>query len=306
MGSVDHRESGERFAQVFTDAVARSGMTLQELRGALRERDVPVSIATLSYWRSGRSIPARERSLKALEELERVLHVGAGQLTGALPSDALQRWDVVKAAGVDEQGKALLDAMGLTLRGQLHNEFLHDVVVSAVDGTQVETTTQLLRAAVDGLDRVPMAFRMNFLEDPPPLITAVAGCELGRVVQLDDEGLQVGELLLPRPLAVGERCLLEYRLDWEYPQDLPEGGFSRVLPEPVEHYALEVRLPSRPLRANYRSLPNDYQGVHSPDALERPLDPSTHMVHVFADAPAGLHEVQWQARELREGEVLPW
>lgn len=303
---MEQRESGERFTQVFTDAVARSGMTLQELRAALREWGVPVSIATLSYWRSGRSLPARERSILALEELERVLHVGAGQLTGALPSDALHRWDVVKAAGVDEQGQALLDAMGLTLQGQFENQFLHDVVASAPDGAQTETTTQLLRARVEGLDRVPMVFRMNFLEDPPPLITPVAGCELGRVVQLDDEGLQVGELLLRRPLTVGESCLLEYRLDWEFPADLPDGGFSRVLPEPVEHYAVEVHLPCIPLRANYRSLPNDYQGRQSPDALARPFMPSVHLVHVFGDAPAGLHEVQWQTRELRDGEVLGW
>ena len=34
---------------------------------------VPVSIATLSYWQSGRSLPTRSRSYHTLVELERIL-----------------------------------------------------------------------------------------------------------------------------------------------------------------------------------------------------------------------------------------
>ncbi|MGO4957377.1 hypothetical protein ACTQ49_08920 [Luteococcus sp. Sow4_B9] len=291
--SSTHGEADGRFAQVLSDAIARHGLRLDEIRDALKAAGTPVSIATLSYWRNGRSLPARERSMRAVEQLERLLELGVGQLTGAIPSDALERWDIVKAANVSDQGLALLDAMGLKLRGQSSNEFLQDCVWAHRDGRQREETVQLLRAEIDGLDRVPIAFRMDFATDDPPLIESISGCELGRVVQLDDEGLQAAELLLPRPLATGELHLLEYSLDWDYGPAAARFGFSRVLPAVLETYVMQVHLAELPSSMEYHSLPNDYQGVDSDSDLIQVLEPRLHQQMVLSDALAGHHSVKW-------------
>ncbi|WP_420174245.1 hypothetical protein [Luteococcus sp. OSA5] len=281
-----------RFAQVLSDAICRKGLRLDELRDALRAAGSPVSLATLSYWRSGRSTPARERSLRAVEQLEHLLNLSSGQLTGALPNDAMRRWDVVKAAGVPEQGMALLDAMGLQLQGQLTNEFLHDSVQAGADGIQLERTVQLFRSEVEGLDRIPIAFRFHPDRDEAPLAQAVSGCEVGRVVMLDDEGLMAIEILLSQPVPRGERHLLEYTLRWEYPPG--DGVFSRVLPQPLETYVMEANLEVVPERVEYFSTPNSYQPGRSDDDIPvEKLEPRRHAQRVILDAPAGLHSIRW-------------
>src|SRR5690349_24725681 len=76
---------GDRsFAEAFADALRRRGVSLAWLHQRLSERGHPVSPAALSYWRSGRSQPERGTSRDALVEIERLLRVAPGELTGRL------------------------------------------------------------------------------------------------------------------------------------------------------------------------------------------------------------------------------
>ena len=76
------------FHEVLTHAIQRRNLTLERLSVRLRAQGTPVSIATLSYWQSGRSVPTRARSLQAVEHLERILSLPPGYLMSALPGDA--------------------------------------------------------------------------------------------------------------------------------------------------------------------------------------------------------------------------
>lgn len=67
-------------ATVLSAAIARRGVTLVWLRERLAERGSPVSLTTLSYWRSGRRRPEGRGSLAALEEIEELLGLVPGEL----------------------------------------------------------------------------------------------------------------------------------------------------------------------------------------------------------------------------------
>lgn len=76
------------FAEVLSQAVGE----LDRLSTRLSQLGTPTSIATLSYWQTGRSLPTRARSLKAIEHLERILGVPTGHLVRSLPGDQMSRW----------------------------------------------------------------------------------------------------------------------------------------------------------------------------------------------------------------------
>ena len=70
----------EGFSDALRTAIASSGRSLESLRRRLAERGTPVSIATLSYWQSGRSQPQRGSSLRAVLHLEELLQLPHGHL----------------------------------------------------------------------------------------------------------------------------------------------------------------------------------------------------------------------------------
>ena len=65
-------------------AIAERGVSLEYLRGRLQDLGTPLSVATLSYWRSGRSQPEHQTSLEALTTLEELLYLPAGHLRSRL------------------------------------------------------------------------------------------------------------------------------------------------------------------------------------------------------------------------------
>src|SRR5699024_1623409 len=63
----------ERFAAELCSAIEQSGLTLTAISQRLRTRRRPVSVATLSNWQSGRSLPGGEQSLGVVAALEELL-----------------------------------------------------------------------------------------------------------------------------------------------------------------------------------------------------------------------------------------
>ncbi|MBK1785457.1 transcriptional regulator [Prauserella cavernicola] len=68
------------FAAALRAAIRARGLGLERIQYRLRRRGVPVSLATLSHWQSGRCRPERPGSLAALKYLEEVLEVPQGSL----------------------------------------------------------------------------------------------------------------------------------------------------------------------------------------------------------------------------------
>src|SRR5690349_5044665 len=80
----DVRGGPDDFAAAFRAAVNGRGVTLSWLQQRLQARGNRVSMAALSYWRSGARRPEGAQSLAALADIEDLLCVDAGSLSGLL------------------------------------------------------------------------------------------------------------------------------------------------------------------------------------------------------------------------------
>lgn len=66
-------DEDERFASELRRAIEGSGLSLTAISQRLRARHRPVSVATLSNWQSGRSLPGGDQSLGVVAALEELL-----------------------------------------------------------------------------------------------------------------------------------------------------------------------------------------------------------------------------------------
>lgn len=286
-----HEQPG--FSDVLSGAIARRNLTLDRLSQRLRAAGTPVSIATLSYWQTGRSLPTRNRSLQAITELEKILRVPVGHLTSALPGDAISRWEPVAKLPVDKQVDTILRQMDLDPGRPFRTLSIQDsLVVDSANHRQFETSRHLMRSEVDGLDRFPLVFRQHSREEVPPSIEAGTGCFLGRVVQFEQEGLVVGEMLLPHPLAAGELAMMDYRLTWDTAND-DEPGFTRTLRHPVRHLVMDLTFKGpQPRTVDYWTSPQrDVAADAAP--LRQPLRPAPYVQIVLTDPAPGRHGLEW-------------
>src|SRR5690606_34148545 len=72
------------FAEALSAAIRVRGLTLSRLHDRLVARGNPVSMATLSYWRSGARHPEGAQSLAAVTDLEELLDLDRGTLVDRL------------------------------------------------------------------------------------------------------------------------------------------------------------------------------------------------------------------------------
>ncbi len=78
---MSHTTSPGPFAEAFAAALVDRGVSLTSLRDQLRDQGHSISLATLSYWRSGSREPERRASLEALAAAERLLGLQESALT---------------------------------------------------------------------------------------------------------------------------------------------------------------------------------------------------------------------------------
>ena len=129
------------FAEAFRDATNQRGLSLERLTYHLSRRGHELSAATLSYWRTGRSVPQRSASIAALGALEEILGVDRGSLSGLVPPRPVLRGDSSLDVPVEQYVKSghvvadMISDIGL----EWHNgfEFLssHDYIHLRADGT---------------------------------------------------------------------------------------------------------------------------------------------------------------------------
>lgn len=284
------------FADALSQAIAHRQVTLDELRSQLADRGCRVSKATLSYWRSGQSVPARPSSLAVIEDLERVLRLSPGALRSTLPTDAFSAWDLVVEFGLDDQVRAAMGVLGLPENpfATYDDILLQDSVLVPPGRLQsVETSRQLIQSKVDGLGHVVVVFRL-MPEAPMPFVEAGRGCELARVVQLDDAGLVVLDFELPHALALGELHMFDYTFTWELGERLASDLFVRGHVAPIEVHTIDVTFTDElPERIAYRTSPAVLSDPIDPGDLVQELEVGPYVQLCLVDACAGKHVVAW-------------
>ncbi|MFD4637798.1 XRE family transcriptional regulator [Lentzea sp. NPDC058436] len=231
------------FASALREGVAARGLSLERIRDHLARRGVSVSLATLSYWQTGRSRPERRASVAAVSCLEEVLALSPGALSSLLgPAVRGSR----RQTGISEfwPVPSVIDDVvgGVDTRwdSRLTRISQHDrVAVGPERGERSYVSRQVLRAEEDGPDRWVVILHLDEHDRPLPAIRPLHNCRLGRVVTRPADGLLVAELLFRSPLRRGQTVITEHELVNCAPYPLAT-NYSRKFRRPVHEYVLEV------------------------------------------------------------------
>ncbi len=246
--SAEPRNSADpgEFALALRAAVHERGLSLDRLRYHLSKRGHELSVATLSYWQSGRSRPERASSLQALGDLEEILGVESGSLLAKLQPRRRRDGDQGPLGSVTEltpDGDVLDELcreLGMSWDHGLERISVHDRMELRADRTEERhVVREVLRATRDGVSRYPIWYHND---DPnvAPTLTAVTNCSVGDVVASPERLLTVSEIILARPLMTGESLLVEHRLDSAGNTE-PVTWWARGVYHKIREMHLEVR-----------------------------------------------------------------
>ena len=230
------------FARALDEAVTRRRVSLTWLHGRLEGLGTPVSMATLSYWRSGRSEPQRRTSLEALHHVEDLLDLERGHLVMTLsplrrPGPPSKRAPLQELSGYDDELTVALHELGFRTA---QDEVVEEEAVLTADldehGRLARATCRLVaKAVVEGASRAVAVFgQPPDGSGPRPRLRVVSGCREGRTVVAPSGMFVVVELLLHQELARGETAIYEL-----------EGGYDGDGPVETEmEYFAETRTPT--------------------------------------------------------------
>lgn len=233
------KDNGRPFAVALRDAIAARGVTLAWLRTRLVDSGNPVSVATLSYWRSGERTPEGAASLAAVEELERLLGLDRDYLVSRIgPSTRLGPVAEQKAPVEPDLEKAFREveaALGAPPLSITRDVSCHvNAYVNADGRVERRVGRYLMQAMVDGITVLP--FYGNEVDPISELaeFTVRLGGRL-KASYLHPDGYVFGHLVaLDEPLSLGETTLIEIE-EARMPRDFEDRsvahGTSNVLKE---------------------------------------------------------------------------
>lgn len=291
-------QTESEFAAVLRAAIRARGLGLERIRDRLRAQGVSVSLATLSYWQSGRSRPERRDSLTAVELLESVLELPAGTLIASLgPPRRRGRWlstvpispDVAAFWPSPDAVEDAVSEVDIRWDERLTRISQHDrVFVGADGGERSYHSRQVLRAEADGPDRWVVIMHLDEHDRPLPTIKPLRHCHLGRTVLRPADGLLVAELLFDRPLRKGETVITEHELENSAPYP-PADNYERKFRLPVREFVLEIcfdpaRLPVNCVR---------YSQLDESDEVAQQVEPSDSVHGVALNFGPGRYGFRW-------------
>ncbi|WP_414170465.1 hypothetical protein ACMATS_36530 [Streptoverticillium reticulum] len=290
------------FADALRAAVRSSGLGLERIRYRLALRGTPISVATLSSWQLGRTQPERPCSLVALGNLEEVLRLPTGALSGLLGRPRARgrgsresRMLPIGALKPGAEGVAALLA-GLNTSGDPHLIRIsqHDRYEYGADRSQLRVwNRQVMRADRDGPDR----WVTLFYEDEPgcglPRPRGLRNCRLGKTAVDEESGVLAAELLFSHPLRRGETLIMEYEMVHREPRPVGSwGSCGRTLRMTTREYLLEAAFHPAALPAICEEFTEPADG--QPGTVRRLIPDSTGCVHALAlDTGPARFGIRW-------------
>lgn len=225
VGTGRRGPGSDGFAATLRDAINAKHVTLAWLQEQLRARGNRVSMATLSYWRSGARRPEGPQSMAALADLEALLDLEFGALTGSLgatnrtgplgpnmfPIDRTELERAVRTAYAE---------LGASYPDTSRELTTHSVTDVDADGN-VECcyVRSVVQSTVGTIDSIPFLEITPGVRTPAPIITAISGGHIAARYS-HPEGEVHGVLFaLEVPLTAPETAMVEWSVS--YPPDYP-------------------------------------------------------------------------------------
>lgn len=284
------------FAEALRAGIQARGLSLERIQDRLRQRGVSISLATLSYWQSGRSQPERRESLAAVAGLEAILRLPEGALRGLLTAPRSRGRPIRQTMVVDltwprpSTLKAALAQVDTTWEDQLTRISVQDRVhIGELRSERSVRTRQVLRAEQDGPDRVLAIFALDDVRDSLPDIKVRRPGRIGRSITDPEAGILVTELMFDRSLAKGETFIVEYLLVHTTPGK-PATRWERRFRYPAREYLVEVDFHPSALPARCAQ----YTVVDGPERTRSLTIDEAHSVHHVALAvPPSRCGIRW-------------
>lgn len=207
---------GGAFAAALRAAISDRGVTLARLRSQLADDGNPVSMATLSYWRSGDRQPEGATSLSVVEGIEDRLGLARGHLSALLaPSSRLGPIAPPRLPFDEEreqrETEETLAALGAAPQEALRDLSTHMTVTVGADGAVERVLMRSVVQATRGtIAEIPLIDVAPVETSAMSIISDVAG---GRIVRehLHPGGLVSGVVLaLDDPISTGGTTVFEF------------------------------------------------------------------------------------------------
>ncbi|HZU93557.1 MAG TPA: hypothetical protein VFF85_08040 [Microbacterium sp.] len=175
------RSPTDAVATVLRDGINARGVTLAWLHDQLRLRGNAVSMATLSYWRSGSRRPEGVQSIAALEDIEELLDLADGALTGRL-GDTKRTGPVGRAQfplderDLEQMVKDAFAALGTPYPDTSREVTTHSVTDVDADGNVSYCLTRsIVQSTVGTVTAIPFLELSPGVSTPAPVLSAVSG-----------------------------------------------------------------------------------------------------------------------------------
>ncbi|MGH3359764.1 MAG: hypothetical protein ACRDO7_13260 [Nocardioidaceae bacterium] len=289
---TEHHKSA--FATILRSAISESGLSLERIQAKLGERGVDISVATLSYWQSGRSEPGRRASVAALPHVEELLGLAVGELQAHLArtvrspqnlSSTLLR-DIL---GSDESLSEKLLRADSRLREMLI--IVSDHCTIRVDDScrmRSRWVRRVLTSDVDGADRFLVLRVKREPDGPDPTFEPLSHCSAGETYTDPGSSLIAQEVLLDRMLDRGESIIVEYALSGP-PSDMEYASARRAA---LRELVLEIQFDPAALPTACELVQSTLDGSDEVSASIT-LD-STHCIRLIRHNVApGRYAVRW-------------
>lgn len=204
------------FAAALRAAISERGISLARLQSQLVADGNPVSMATLSYWRSGDRRPEGVQSLCVVEGIEDRLGLPRGHLTGLLGPSMRLGTLAPPRLPFDEERIQREAAETLAALRAAPQESLRDLSTQMTayvgpDGSVERVVTRALVQSTGGvLTEIPLIVAAPGETFETPVISAVSGGRLARE-HVHPGGLLSGVVIaLDEPVPTGGTALFEF------------------------------------------------------------------------------------------------
>lgn len=217
--TAQEREDRSAFSGAFAEALSASGVSLSSLQRRLVDRANPVSLATLSYWRSGERAPEGVASLAAVEDIERLLDLSPGTLLDLITErvrlgslhESRNPFTEEQITQALAETMEILDAPPLDITRELSTHVVGDVsadgflrrrsaqtLIQSVSPATVEYVTYTLLSSDGSIDRPEMT---------------VHGARMVRDHLHVSEHVYAYVLRLDQPLAFGATTMIDVTME---------------------------------------------------------------------------------------------
>jgi len=289
------------FAAALRGAVRASGLGLESIQRRLADRDVEVSVATLSYWQNGTRYPGRKRSHEVVAHLESVLELPPRSLRVHIPpprprgraTSVYTDIDGPQSRARREAVRRIFEQVRRSPGRRLTRISQHDVLTISADRRVTSLhSRRVARADLPGIDSLALAHVFDDADAGTPQLVVHSGGEIAHSYRDSDSQVNAVDLSFGRELQRGETVVIDYEVTSDR-AGCADRSYDSSCGMPVREQVLQVRFRSDDPPAWCESYRLDPDGQALRARQRVAVDPQGHAHVTLLDCPPGTFGLAW-------------